>query len=104
MNISITSNDPLADLPVEDLPTCAPYLVEDLEEDPDDTELVLREYRVRVTRRVEIIEECYVHLSASSEEDAEEQVEDDIYGHCDSWEYCGTASEHSENVEGVEEI
>lgn len=100
MNISITTNDPLANLRVEDQPKhIAPIFTDHVEEEDQEE----REYRVRVTRRVEILEECYVYLDACSEDDAITRVSDDIYGYCDQWDFVETLDSYDEEVDEVEE-
>lgn len=105
MNINVMTRDPLEHIKAEHqvAPTDR-MLTGSVEIDDEETEDEVLEYRVRVTRHVEILEEGYVYIHARSADEAEERVNDDIYGHCDDWDYCDTIESYSEQVDEVEEV
>jgi hypothetical protein len=98
MDIKIQTKDPFANL--SDKTELKALL---FEEDEEDREEEPYEYRVRVTRRIEILEECYVYIDARSEEEAAELVENNIYDYCDEWDYAETLDIYDEEVGEVVE-
>ena len=104
MNINVMTRDPLEHIKAEHQVAPTDRMLTgsvEIDEEDEDEE---REYRVRVTRRVEILEEGYVYIHARSEDEAEERVNDDIYGHCDDWDYYDTVTSYDEEVDTVEEV
>jgi hypothetical protein len=98
MDLKIQTKDPFANLPDE---TELKALL--FEEDEEDREEELYEYRVRVTRRIEILEECYVYIDARSEEEAAERIENNIYDYCHEWDYVEALDTYDEEVDEVVE-
>ena len=100
MIINIAAGDPLEKIkPTLQVAPIGPSYTEHVEDEDEE-----REYRVRVTRRVEILEESYVYIEARSADEAMERVNDDIYAFCDDWDFCDTLDSYDEEVDEVEEV
>lgn len=105
MNINVMTRDPLEHIKAEhQVAPTDQMLTSSVEIDDEETEDEEREYRVRVTRRVEILEECYVYIEARSADEAVERVNDDIYAFCDQWDFCDTLHSYHEEVDEIEEV
>jgi hypothetical protein len=106
MIFNIAAGDPLEKIkPIPQVAPTGPSYTEHIDgAEHEETEDEVREYRVRVTRVVEVLEESYAYISARSEDEAMERVNGDIYHYCGDWDYYETLSSFDENVDEVEEV